>query len=208
MDGYYRTLKGFIVLIEKDWLAFGHQFNMRIGYCLDDANGDDERSPVFEQFIDCVWQLTQQFPTLFQFTPQFLLILLDHVYSCRFGTFLGSCPKQREQLSLSQHTLSLWTFLQNCHHSMSFVNHFYRPDSFHHTIFPLYHAKAIRFWNDCYLRHCPEHIMHIKPEFSQDFSQEKLLLQLKLELDEAKKENALLLAKAKASAHVIEEDMD
>ncbi|ETO25627.1 hypothetical protein RFI_11511 [Reticulomyxa filosa] len=208
MDGYYRTLKGFIVLIEKDWLYFGHQFDTRIGHRLDDANGDDERSPVFEQFIDCVWQLTQQFPTLFQFTPNFLLVLLDHVYSCRFGTFLGSCPKQREQWSLHQHTLSLWTFLQNSHHSASFVNCFYRPNTFRHTIFPLYHSKSIRFWNDCYLRHCPEHIMHIAPEFAQDSSQDKLLLQLKLELEEAKKENALLLAKVRANAHVVEQDMD
>jgi hypothetical protein len=61
----YRTLVGFECLIEKEWLSFGHKFDSRYGH--GDKNfADEDRSPVFPQFLDLVWQLQQQFPFAFE----------------------------------------------------------------------------------------------------------------------------------------------
>lgn len=83
-------------MLEKEWLSFGHKFTDRCGFIAGvDAK---ELSPVFTQFVDCVWQLTQQFPTAFQFNERYLLALHDHAFSCQFGTFVGNCEKDRIDL--------------------------------------------------------------------------------------------------------------
>ena len=45
-----------------------------------------------------MWQLTQLQPQAFQFNERYLLTLHDHVFSCQFGTFIGNCHKDRQDL--------------------------------------------------------------------------------------------------------------
>ena len=109
LDPYYRTLEGFVVLIEKDWLAFGHQFAKRTGHRENKAS-DEQRSPIFLQWCDCVFQLQLQFPRHFEFNSHFLVTLMSHLYSCRFGTFFLNTEMMRRKTKLAQHTVSLWTY--------------------------------------------------------------------------------------------------
>ena len=45
---------------------------------------------MFLLFLDCVWQILQQFPLSFEFNEQFLHLLLTHSYSSEYGT-LATC---------------------------------------------------------------------------------------------------------------------
>jgi hypothetical protein len=91
LDDYYRTFTGFQILIEKvpsaapacmwcwshcacdtpeqEWLSFGHKFADRAAhYDTPHKSGKKrESSPIFHQFLECVWQLIQQYPHHFQF---------------------------------------------------------------------------------------------------------------------------------------------
>lgn len=145
-DPYYRTITGFQALIEKEWLAFGHKFTDRCGLVQGDPK---EVAPVFTQFIDAVWQLTQQFPSSFQFNERFLLTIHDHVYSCQFGTFIGNCEKDRIDLRLSERTYSLWGFMMN--HLSEFLNPLYKRDS-EDIIHPSAAPQSIKFWRGMYNR--------------------------------------------------------
>ena len=94
------------MLIEKDWLAFGHQFAKRCGHATR-HHKDEDRSPVFIQWLDCVHQLLVQYPTSFEFNHALLLKLAHHVYTCKYGTFLCNCA--RERIELMQSTVSIWS---------------------------------------------------------------------------------------------------
>ncbi|KAG6854569.1 hypothetical protein C0991_004905 [Blastosporella zonata] len=123
LDPYFRTIRGFEILIEKDWLAVGHKFLDRCGHLSSDkffqSPGDSanaggaeaflasvqnrfasqhhikETSPVFHQFLESVRQIQRQFPERFEFNERFLHQLYYHLYSCQFGTFLFNCERER-----------------------------------------------------------------------------------------------------------------
>ncbi|XP_071980807.1 phosphatidylinositol-3,5-bisphosphate 3-phosphatase MTMR8 isoform X4 [Engystomops pustulosus] len=95
LDPFYRTIKGFMVLIEKEWISLGHKFSQRCHHLEFDPK---EVSPVFTQFLECIWHLTEQFPCAFEFSEKYLLEIHDHVFSCQFGNFIGNSQKERQEL--------------------------------------------------------------------------------------------------------------
>ena len=110
LDPFYRTIKGFIILIEKEWVSFGHKFYDRLGWG-SDGTRDDERSPVFLQFLDCVHQCLKQRPQDFEFNEDMLLFIAKHVHTGWFGNFLFNCERDavRSHCRMSLSMVSVWT---------------------------------------------------------------------------------------------------
>lgn len=145
LDSYYRTINGFIVLIEKEWLSCGHRFQHRIGHG-DKNAADQNRSPVFIQFLDCVFQITLQFRCSFEFNESFLLAIAHHLYSCQFGTFLFDSDQERQQNQVSTKTTSLWSYINA--HRHEYENPFYLPDS--NVLKVDVHMDHLAFWSSLY----------------------------------------------------------
>lgn len=118
LDDYYRTRQGFACLVEKDFMSFGHPFHTRCahgegrGGGEGQSNDEGQISPIFLQFLDCVYQLVAQYPECFEFNTKYLLCLSEHIYSCRFGNFLCDTEREREMVAgIRQRTHSLFDYL-------------------------------------------------------------------------------------------------
>lgn len=153
LDPYYRTIRGFQVLIEKEWLSFGHKFQQRFGHG-DDRHSDADRSPVFIQFIDCVWQIMEHFTNAFEFTEELLLLINSHVYSCRFGTFLGNSERERLRvMDVKRTTVSLWSLVNS--DPDEYTNPLYAPRLYTGTLFFSPSIRQLRLWQRYYCQWNP-----------------------------------------------------
>ncbi|XP_060699657.1 myotubularin-related protein 3 isoform X1 [Hemiscyllium ocellatum] len=147
LDPYYRTIEGFQILVETEWLDFGHKFADRCGH---GENSDDlnERCPVFLQWLDCVHQLQRQFPCSFEFNEAFLAKLVQHTYSCLFGTFLCNSAKEREEKHTQERTCSVWSLLRPA--NKSFKNLLYTSQS-ETVLHPVCHVRNLMLWSAVYI---------------------------------------------------------
>ncbi|XP_045615007.1 LOW QUALITY PROTEIN: phosphatidylinositol-3,5-bisphosphate 3-phosphatase MTMR3 [Procambarus clarkii] len=146
MDPYYRTIHGFQVLIEREWVEFGHKFSDRcgVGRSCEDIN---ERCPVFLQWLDCVHHLLYWYPTHFQFNQAYLVKLAQHVYSNLFGTFLCNTSQERVQAEIGDRTYSVWSLLRLNRHR--YTNYLYCHSS--EVLSPACHTKDLRLWTSVYM---------------------------------------------------------
>lgn len=174
IDPYFRTLEGFLILIEKEWLSFGHQFGLRNGFYTKELS-QDEKSPIFFQWLDCVSQLLFQYPSLFQFNIQLLVFLAYHLNSAKYGTFLFNSEYERKSklFNAKNMTVSIWTDILECvnnstdknipfiaenlkeNKNYNFLNPFYdeKANYTNKVIKPFYGFNKIRLWEEYFLRY-------------------------------------------------------
>ncbi|ETO75673.1 hypothetical protein F444_08800 [Phytophthora nicotianae P1976] len=152
IDAHYRTRRGFLEVIEKEWVRAGHKFQDRVapGKAEDD---DDQQAPIFLQFLDCVWQIIRLYPTYFEFNERMLEAMADALFSGRYGTFLGNCERERTAWSVRERTPSLYALLLQ---GDRFVNPFYRAGSTG-ALLPDAPAvlRQVTLWTSYYFRGAP-----------------------------------------------------
>lgn len=109
LDPYYRTVKGFCILVEKIWIAFSFEFNPPIFGVKQEEYRD---SPAFVQFIDAVYQISIQYPQAFEFNEELLNFTLGASTSGIFGTFLFSSESSRQEASKNNEKgFSAWSYV-------------------------------------------------------------------------------------------------
>ncbi|XP_059485322.1 myotubularin-related protein 10-B isoform X2 [Neocloeon triangulifer] len=92
-----RSIVGFQSLIQKEWVALGHPFCSRLGLIA------ESESPMFLLFLDCVWQILNQFPGKFEFTETYLTTLWDACHVGIFDTFIFNCERERACAATDTH---------------------------------------------------------------------------------------------------------
>jgi hypothetical protein len=137
------------------------------------GQGIDERSPIFLQFLDAVYQLTRQFPTSFEFNELYLLVIADAAYSRLFANFLGNteCNRLNRLMILADEfaeeigkidgfnmisCIDLWNYLQETYDSTVFANLLYAPLNMSSKktalLRPIIDERCMHVWEAYYCR--------------------------------------------------------
>ncbi|XP_030630678.1 myotubularin-related protein 5 [Chanos chanos] len=154
-DPYYRTFDGFRLLVEKEWLSFGHRFSHRGAQTL--ASQSSGFTPIFLQFLDCVHQIHLQFPMEFEFSQYYLKFLAYHYVSNRFRTFLLDSDYERIELGVlyeekgerrsPQVCKSVWDYIDRLNKKTPiFYNYMFAPEE-EEVLKPYSFVSNLKVWD-------------------------------------------------------------
>jgi len=99
----------------------------------------------------------QQFPNAFEFNVRYLLVLSEHIYSCRFGTLICDNEKEREvDASIRERTYCLWNYLDE--NKLYLMNDFYIPCGPKEILLPPLPIllRNVALWTDRHLKWSPK----------------------------------------------------
>eukprot|EP00056_Hartaetosiga_gracilis_P009379 m.134361 g.134361 ORF g.134361 m.134361 type:complete len:752 (-) comp13113_c2_seq2:139-2394(-) len=153
LDPFFRTIKGFVRVIEKEWLWMGHPFSSRHQQYYMNPMG--VQSPVFLLFLDCVHQCIKQFPYCFEFDDALLFDLHSASQDCEYGTFMFDTQLEREAQAKSKHFKSFWPTVLEDEGADKYTNPFYNPTcevskSWLHLSF---RPQVVALWEEMYCWH-------------------------------------------------------
>ncbi|NXE30633.1 MTMR9 protein, partial [Ardeotis kori] len=150
LDPSCRTLVGFQGLLEREWIEAGHPFHLRCARSAYSHARLKQEAPLFLLFLDCVWQLSRQFPFSLEFSECLLLTLFDNAYASAYGTFLCNNEKERCLCKVKESTHSLWAWLNQPAERKKYLNPLYSHNAL--VVWPSVEPQSIQLWQGLFLR--------------------------------------------------------
>lgn len=105
-------------------------------------------APVFWEFLDLVWQCTQQFPDCFEFNDLFLEEMLEETISGKWGEFVTNNRKEQMDLDVERKTSSFWGYIQA--NVGNYRNPHFKANNA--VLYPATSFKSVRFWYSSYAK--------------------------------------------------------
>ncbi|CAJ0595567.1 unnamed protein product [Cylicocyclus nassatus] len=164
-DSYYREPLGLESLIAKDWIALGHPFAQRL-FGNSNENGEEEITPTFLLFLDCVAQLIRLYPMQFTYSHHLLIALWDLSLTGMVPAFAASSVADQDQLGMrkcggpfplerffQENYIRLFENVTNM--AAVTVQNAYETNLTEDIIRPPRSIISVQLWNECYLRWIP-----------------------------------------------------
>ncbi|NWW42293.1 MTMR4 protein, partial [Pedionomus torquatus] len=134
LDPYYRTME--VRAVPRRWVVSAKR------QLFGAESGGSSRSFPVDGRCPFLMVLTVVPPPMVQ------VKLVQHTYSCLYGTFLGNSPCEREMHNIYKRTCSVWSLLRAG--NKNFHNLLYMPGS-EQVLHPVCHVRALHVWTAVYL---------------------------------------------------------
>ncbi|MCJ8736497.1 hypothetical protein PDJAM_G00013120 [Pangasius djambal] len=150
LDPDCRTFRGFLRLLEREWVQAGHPFQQRCARSAYSHARLKYESPSFLLLLDCVWQILRQFPLALEFSEALLLRLAQEAYASDYGTFLCNNECERHTLHVKENTHCLLQFLLQCSEREQYINPLYEHTQL--AVWPSVQPQSLQLWTGLFLR--------------------------------------------------------